>query len=138
MYFSILFLPFGVIVSMNKKDILILFVFVIAVTAFSVFNVGYEPVHSDEITYLSIIKYQKDPSLYSKDLIISEILPNLPLPFYSILGLFSFIDEKYLFLFVYVMTRALLVLSVFFLAHTLFGDKSVSYFSVISVLLLRG
>jgi len=124
---------------MNRKDIFILFAFVIIITAFSIFNTGYEPVHSDEITYLSIMKYHDDPSLYSKDFLISQILPGLPIPFYTLMGFMSgYINQDLLFLSVFVITRVLLVLSVFFLAQTLFKNKNVSYWSVIAVLIIRG
>ena len=124
---------------MKTKDIVILFLFVILATMFSVFNVGYEPVHSDEVIYLSLIKYNQDPTLYKNDLLISETLKDIPIPFYTIVGKISeFINKDLLFFFIYVLTRALLILSIFFLAYTIFKDKAIAYLSVIFLLLIRG
>lgn len=124
---------------MNKKDSLKLFAFVVVITLFSLFTIGYEPVHSDETTYLSLIKYYNDPSLYSKDLLISETLPSLPLYFYWVAGKLSeVVDKDILFFFIYLLTRALLILSIFFLAYTLFENKVVAYLSVIALILIRG
>ncbi len=124
---------------MNKKDMLILFVFTIVFTVLSIFNTGYEPVHSDEIIYLSVMKYQQDSSLYSRDLLISETLPDLPIPFYTLMRVVSnHIDISLSFFFVFILTRVLLILSVFLLAYTLFKNKVVSYLSVIAILLIRG
>lgn len=124
---------------MKNRDTAILFIFVILTTLFSVFNVGYEPVHSDEVIYLSLIKYNQDPTLYQNDLLISETLKDVPIPFYSLVGkISSLIDKDMLFLFIYIITRALLIISIFFLAYTIFKDKIVAYLSVISLLLIRG
>jgi len=124
---------------MKRRDSLILFAFVIVTTLFSIFNVGYESVHSDEITYLSLVKFQNDPELYSKDILISETLPGVPVPMYTLLGeLSKIIDKNPLFFFIYVLTRILLILSVFFLAYVLFKNKLVAYLSVITVILIRG
>ena len=107
---------------MKYKDATVLFIFVILATAFSVFNVGYEPVHSDEVIYLSLIKYSKDPTLYSKDLLISNTLKDIPVQFYTLVGEVSkFIDKDLLFFFIYILTRALLILSIFFLPKILFS-----------------
>jgi len=124
---------------MKYKDATVLFIFVILATAFSVFNVGYEPVHSDEVIYLSLIKYSKDPTLYSKDLLISNTLKDIPVQFYTLVGEVSkFIDKDLLFFFIYILTRALLILSIFFLAYTISKDKIVAYLSVVFLLLIRG
>ncbi|MBI2107396.1 hypothetical protein HYT57_05420 [Candidatus Woesearchaeota archaeon] len=124
---------------MKTKDTAVLFIFVIIATIFSVFNVGYEPVHSDEVIYLSLTKYNQDPTLYQKDLLISKTLKDVPTPFYTLVGKLSeFLDKDLLFFFIYILTRALLIISIFFLAYTLFSDKIVAYLSVIILLLIRG
>ena len=124
---------------MKSKETAVLFIFVILATMFSIFNVGYEPVHSDEVIYLSLIKYSQDPTLYQKDLLISKTLKDVPMPFYTLAGkLSTLIDKDLLFLFIYIITRALLIISIFFLAYTMFKNKFVAYLSVISLLLIRG
>src|SRR3989338_10367846 len=49
-----------------------------------------------------------------------------------------FTNPNLLFFSVFILTRILLVVSVFFLAQTLFRNKLVSYLAVIAVLIIRG
>lgn len=113
-------------------------ILLVIIAIVSIFYTGYKFSNNDSVVYVPLINYYKDNSLYPKDILVENLRLIYSPAEFLFKVFFKYIDIEWFLFISLIISRILLVFSIFMFSYLVFKNKIVSFLSVIFLIGVKG